>query len=66
MLVSYCCVEGCVATVPFPLTVMGVREVEDARGARTWTGEGVARTEVAADNAAMTLKVFMIVVSWNW
>jgi hypothetical protein len=37
-----------------------VREVEDARGTNSSTGEGAASTEVAAANAAIALKVFMI------
>jgi hypothetical protein len=40
---------------------MGTME-EDARGMRPPVGEGTARTEVAAANAAMVLNVFIL--SW--
>jgi hypothetical protein len=46
-------------TIPLPFTVMGVR-VEDALGTNSSTGEGAAKAEVAAANAAIALKVFMM------
>lgn len=39
---------------------MAVREVVDARGNNSSTGEGAAKTEVAAANAAIALKVFIL------
>ena len=44
--------------VPLPLVVIGVR-VEDARATNSSTGDGAAKTDVAAAKAAMAVKVFM-------
>jgi hypothetical protein len=55
--------------LPLPLTVMGVSP-EDARGRSSSVGDGRAKTEETAANAAMLVKVFMILqfrnVMKNW
>lgn len=52
------CGLGSIGAVPFPFTVIGVRP-EDARAANSSVGEGAAKTDVAAANAARVLKVFI-------
>lgn len=56
--------------VPFPLTVTGVRfpteeevavPVEDDRATRSSVGVGTAYTQLTAANAAMALKVFIVI-----
>jgi len=58
MLVIYITPNASRNAVPLPLVVIGVR-VEDARATNSSTGDGAAKTDVAAAKAAMAEIVFI-------